>query len=116
MFVPKINDGIPEVSVHQVQEISLKDSSVRLIDVRRPEEFTGELGHVTGAKLVTLGPEFLEFLKQADKSQKYVFICRSGARSGQATLESQSQGFQFIANMTGGMLKWNEAKLPVEGP
>lgn len=112
MFEPKINDGVPEVSPEQVLEISKIQPKTHLIDVRRAEEFTGELGHVKGAKLVTLGPELTNFLRQANKMDQYVFICRSGARSGQATLESLSLGFTAVANMVGGMIKWNEQKLP----
>lgn len=33
-------------------------------------------------------------------------VCRSGARSGQATAFLESQGFD-VTNMTGGMLEWN---------
>lgn len=114
MFHPKINDGVPEVSVQDVQQISDKDKSIHLIDVRRPDEFNGELGHITGSRLVTLGPELTAYLKQANKNDKFVFICRSGARSGQATSDSLAQGFKHVANMVGGMLKWNEVKQPVE--
>lgn len=113
-FNPVLNDGIPELSVAQVKEISEKDPSVQLIDVRRPDEFNGELGHMKGAQLVTLGPELTQFLKTGDKGKKIVFICRSGARSGQATLDSLALGYKFVANMTGGMLKWNEGKFPTE--
>lgn len=114
MFSPKMNDGVPEVSVEQVKEISEKDSSVLLLDVRRPDEFTGELGHIKGAKLVTLGPELAQYLKSGNKDHKIVFICRSGARSGQATMDSMAMGYKSVANMVGGMLKWNEVKFPTE--
>ncbi|MCK6594702.1 MAG: rhodanese-like domain-containing protein [Bacteriovoracaceae bacterium] len=42
-----------------------------------------------------------------------VFICRSGARSGNATLEALKLGFKKPVNMTGGMLQWNEQKYSV---
>lgn len=102
---PTNNDGLPEVSVEKVQETLGK---VRLIDVRRPDEFNGELGHIKGAELVTLGPDLTKFLNAGDRSQELVFVCRSGGRSGQATKESQMFGYKYTANMVGGMLRWNE--------
>lgn len=114
MFNPKMNDGMPELSVDEVKEISEKDGSVHLIDVRRPDEFNGELGHIKGAKLVTLGPELLQFLKTGNRDHKIVFICRSGGRSGQATMDSLALGYKSVANMVGGMLRWNEGKFPIE--
>lgn len=85
-----------------------------LIDVRRPDEFNGELGHIEGAILKTLGDELSHFLKSESKNKKILFICRSGNRSGQATLEAMSLGFTDVFNMEGGMIYWNEKKFPVK--
>ncbi|MDW8190497.1 MAG: rhodanese-like domain-containing protein, partial [Pseudobdellovibrionaceae bacterium] len=103
--------GIPEVTVHDVYE---HRKNVMLIDVRRPEEFNNEYGHIEGARLVTLGPELEQFLQTADKEQEIVFICRSGGRSAQATELALSMGFKHAANMAGGMITWNLHQLPVE--
>jgi len=83
-----------------------------LIDVRRPDEFTGELGHIEGAKLVTLGPDLEEFLQKADKNLSYLFICRSGARSTNACLYAQDLGYSSVINLAGGMMDWNQKGLP----
>lgn len=106
-----IIDGIPEVHPTELQN---NLSKVALIDVRRPEEFTGELGHIDGSVLVTLGPDLQKYLESAEKNAPTVFICRSGARSGQATQYARSIGFKESFNMSGGMILWNELKLPVE--
>lgn len=108
---PQKVDGIPEVNVQQVHSALGK---VRLIDVRGADEYRGELGHIPGAELVTLGPDLSRFLDQADRKQEIVFVCRSGGRSGEATAESLRMGFTATSNMVGGMLKWNEEKLPTE--
>lgn len=107
---PTTNDGIPEVAVENVHEAIGK---IRIIDVRRPDEFNNELGHIQGAELVTLGPELSQFLQKGDREQEIVFVCRSGGRSGQATTESQKLGYKKTANMIGGMIRWNELKFPV---
>ncbi|MGE0763124.1 MAG: MBL fold metallo-hydrolase [Bdellovibrionales bacterium] len=103
---PKLNQGIPEIQPEEVQQNA--GGNFWLIDVRRPDEFNGELGHVQGARLVTLGPDLMQFLEQTSRGQEIVFICRSGARSGQATALSRDFGFQHTMNMAGGMLRWNE--------
>jgi rhodanese-related sulfurtransferase len=107
--------GVPEVSCDEVfAHLALvKTGQIRLIDVRRPEEFNNELGHVDGAELITLGPELSEFLEKQSRDQKIVFVCRSGVRSAGATTESQRMGYQFTFNMSGGMLEWNNRHLPV---
>jgi glyoxylase-like metal-dependent hydrolase (beta-lactamase superfamily II)/rhodanese-related sulfurtransferase len=107
---PQITDGMPEVTVHHVFE---NRKNVTLIDVRRPDEFNGEYGHIEGAKLVTLGPDLMKYLETEDKEKEIVFICRSGNRSGQATALAQQLGFKYAANMVGGMINWNLQQLPV---
>ena len=102
-------EGIPEITPEETLE---KGRHCRLIDVRRPDEFTGELGHVDGAKLITLETEFESALKNLNKDETVVFICRSGARSGRATLMALQSGFKNVFNMSGGMLAWNEKNLP----
>ena len=106
-----INNGIPEVSVEDVKK---HGSKFQLIDVRRPDEYVGELAHIKGAKLVTLGPDLMNFLNQQNKDAEIIFICRSGARSGQATLMANEMGIKNCVNMTGGMIKWNEQGFEVE--
>lgn len=85
---------------------------VRLIDVREPAELTSELGHVAGVENVPLG--VIESASRAwNKEQEIVLVCRSGGRSGRAAAYLSSVGFKRAMNMVGGMLAWNDAKLPV---
>lgn len=108
---PDFSTGIPEVMPEMVQAVL---GQVRLIDVRRPDEFNGELGHVAGSELVTLGGELAAFLENCDRAQEIIFVCRSGARSAQATSYCVEMGFKAVANMRGGMIRWNDLGLPVE--
>jgi sulfur dioxygenase len=113
---PQIVDGIPEVTVDDVLR-HLPDAEagrVKLIDVRRPDEFNGELGHIKGAKLVTLGPDLTKFLENGNRAEEIVFVCRSGGRSGTAAAESIKLGYKFTINMVGGMIRWNEKKFKTE--
>ncbi|HEX4924906.1 MAG TPA: rhodanese-like domain-containing protein [Bdellovibrionales bacterium] len=101
--------GILDVDPSEVFE---KRGSIKIIDVRRPEEFTGELGHIEGAELVTLDNLDQE-LPKLPKDASYVFVCRSGARSTRAGQYAESLGFKSVYNMRGGMLLWNELGLAI---
>lgn len=107
----QINNGIPETTCEQVRV--QMNTQVRLIDVRMPDEFNGELGHIDGAELVTLGPQLVSFLNGEDKNQEIVFVCRSGGRSGAATAESLIRGFTKTSNLIGGMIQWNRLGFPI---
>jgi hydroxyacylglutathione hydrolase len=102
-------DGVPTIKPTDVLAVP----NARLIDVRMPEEFVGELGHIAGAKLVTLGPELEEFLATAEKKAPVIFLCRSGARSARATMAALHLGFSEPYNMEGGMMLWNAEGRPV---
>ncbi len=86
-------------------------TEARLVDVREPHEYTGELGHIEGAELVPLAT-VVEKAAGWSREQDIVVICRSGARSGRAARELVSMGFSRIMNLRGGMLAWNQAGLP----
>jgi rhodanese-related sulfurtransferase len=105
-----MKDGVPTLVVEDPAALT----DYALIDVRGADEFTGELGHVAGARLVTLGAALDEYLRSAPKSQKTLFICRSGARSARATLQALEIGFTDAYNMEGGMLHWKAKGLAVE--
>ena len=95
-----------------ILEISVEDLKTHqeeyiLIDVREPHELTGPEGQIDGVLRATLGSELAVFLESTDPSQKHVFICRSGGRSGQACEIAQSYGIRQAYNLKGGMMAWN---------
>ena len=112
----QVVSGVPEVTCEDVlaHNAQVELGKLKLIDVRRSDEFNGEFGHIKGAKLITLGPDLANFLENGNRSDEIVFICRSGGRSGAATLESIKLGYKFTYNMAGGMIRWTERKQPVE--
>ncbi|MBI2313351.1 MAG: MBL fold metallo-hydrolase [Betaproteobacteria bacterium] len=86
-----------------------------LLDVREPAEYAGELGHVPGSVLIPLKDLAARAgeLENA-KGRSIVAICRAGVRSTTAAAILSSLGFDSVYNLKGGMLAWNERKLPVE--
>jgi len=103
--------GIPELQPDWVAE---NPSAAQILDVREPDEFTGALGHIAGAQLIPLG-SLLDNFKKISKEKPVVVVCRSGARSAQATMMLKNAGFPKVANLAGGMQRWRAQQLPVEG-
>jgi sulfur dioxygenase len=87
---------------------------VQVLDVREPDEFDGALGHIVGARLIPLGA-LVERVGQLSQEKPLVVVCRSGARSAQATVLLRNKGFTRLANLAGGMLRWRAQRLPVDG-
>lgn len=105
------SDGVWEISVDEVFQNLGKFT---LIDVRREDEYFGELGHIKGAMLSTLQTDFQDYVEQLSPDGDYVFVCRSGQRSSIAGTLAQEKGVVNAYNMVGGMIAWNEKKYPVE--
>jgi rhodanese-related sulfurtransferase len=98
-----------DYSPHEVSEL-LESGDVQLIDVRQAHEY--EAGRIAGGRLIELAslPAQAQTL---DPSRPVVFYCRSGARSAMATEALSEAGFE-AHNMTGGLLAWEAAGLPLE--
>jgi sulfur dioxygenase len=101
--------GVPEVTASWVAE---NLSVGRIVDVREVTEFNAELGHITGAELVPLSAVD-DVVKHWDRDAPAVLVCRSGGRSGKAALAMLRLGFTRVVSMRGGMIAWNELRLPV---
>ncbi|MEP7099161.1 MAG: rhodanese-like domain-containing protein [Burkholderiales bacterium] len=86
---------------------------IQVIDVRELAEFSGGLGHIRGARLLPLA-QLAARSAEIDKARPVVAVCRSGARSAQASVLLQKSGFPQVANLAGGMLRWRAQALPFE--
>jgi rhodanese-related sulfurtransferase len=86
-----------------------------VLDVREAEEFNGELGHIPGSRLVPLKelPARAGEL-ESHKEGPIIVVCRAGVRSTTGAAILTGLGFEHVANLKGGMLDWNDQKLPVE--
>jgi glyoxylase-like metal-dependent hydrolase (beta-lactamase superfamily II)/rhodanese-related sulfurtransferase len=102
--------GISEIHPQTLEELT---TPVEIIDVREPDEFVGPLGHIRNAKLIPLG-QLAQRVEEVAKDRPVVMVCRSGARSAQATVIMQRAGFQRVANLNGGMLRWRAEGHAVE--
>jgi uncharacterized protein (DUF302 family)/rhodanese-related sulfurtransferase len=106
--------GVPEWTVSELHD---RRDQCLMIDVREPDEFTGPLSHIEGAKLFTLGPVLDAFFETQHKkapAAQVVLICRSGVRSLRAAQQAQALGLTRVINLKGGMIAWNDSKLPTQ--
>ncbi|MGH2870365.1 MAG: rhodanese-like domain-containing protein [Solirubrobacteraceae bacterium] len=98
-----------DYSPREVSDL-LGSDSVQLIDVRESDEHAA--GRIAGSRLIELSA----LSAQADtisRVQPVVFYCRSGARSAMATEAFAQAGYE-AHNMSGGLLEWAAAGLPLE--
>ncbi|MFJ8260386.1 rhodanese-like domain-containing protein [Rummeliibacillus sp. NPDC094406] len=94
-----------EISTKEVQQRLEAGEQLNLIDVREVQEV--QAGHIPGIVNIPLG--LIEFrMHELDRNIPYIMVCRSSARSGQATAFLESQGYE-VKNMVGGMLEWEGA-------
>jgi sulfur dioxygenase len=102
--------------IWEIQPQSLEESvsKVQVIDVRESGEYSGALGHIRGAQLIPLG-QLTQRVGEISREKPVVTVCHSGARSAQAIAMLQREGFQEVANLAGGMLRWRAEGCAVEG-
>lgn len=104
---PDVTEVDPQVAFEQFTR-----GEVAILDVREEDEW--ELGHIEGAELVPMSQLQLRW-QEIDRDKDWICVCRSGSRSYYAADALQRAGYS-IANMTGGMLEWQDQKLPITDP
>src|ERR1700753_585327 len=103
---------LPPITATDLKKLIDGGQAPRLIDVREPNEWVSDLGHIEGAELMPLGTVQANVGKLAGETREIISVCRSGMRAGQAATFWAQQGYK-VRVLTGGMLAWNEAKLPI---
>lgn len=102
--------GVWEISPHALAEAG---RDVQIVDVRERDEFEGPLGHIRNARLIPLA-QLAKRCDELDRARPVVTVCRSGARSAQAFMQLQKAGFEQVANLAGGMMRWRAEGHAVE--
>jgi sulfur-carrier protein adenylyltransferase/sulfurtransferase len=102
---------IEEVEPFEAAE-EIRGGEVVLIDTREPYEY--QEAHLEGGKLVP--PALLaEQIPAAapERSARTILYCRTGNRSAIAAAQMQEMGYEDVASMAGGIVRWQEQGLPV---
>ena len=103
--------GVPAVDVKQAAEMQSGETDALIIDVREPNEYA-QL-RAPGAVLIPLG-QLNGRVADLPRDRQLLMVCRTGGRSQNATKFLQSQGFENVSNVNGGMVAWKNADLPTE--
>jgi rhodanese-related sulfurtransferase len=102
--------NVKEIDASQfAQWVDEAGHKMRVIDVRQMEEIrSGTVPKAEALPLHTLPIKVHEL----PKDEKLVMVCRSGARSAQACMFLQQQGFSNVYNLRGGMMGWVQSGFP----
>lgn len=104
---------IKEVESPQLVSKMEDNDDLVIIDVREMHEISR--GTIQGAIPMPMASIPVR-LNEIPKDKEVVFICRSGARSGQVCMFLGQHGYDKVINLRGGMIGWvrsgNEAVLP----
>jgi rhodanese-related sulfurtransferase len=90
----------------------LNDDRTILIDVREPNEFAN--GHIENARHISfarLDDKLYEL--EPYKDNPIIVTCQQGTRSKEACKKLVKKGFTQVYEMRGGMLAWQDMKLPI---
>ncbi len=103
-------NSVREIDAHELAKwVNDATHNIRVIDVRGMEEIAmGTVPKAEALPLHTLPAK----VQDLSRDEKFVMVCRSGARSAQACMFLQQQGFTNVFNLRGGMLGWSQSGFP----
>lgn len=105
-------EGLQNLAATEFQNELKSAEPGQILDVRTSDEYAN--GHIEGAILADVTSDaFQNAVANLDKSKTVYVYCLSGGRSSAAAGQLQEMGFKSIVNLTGGMLAWQSANLPV---
>ncbi|MCB1667889.1 MAG: MBL fold metallo-hydrolase [Porticoccaceae bacterium] len=87
--------------------------AVHILDVRNEQEIAVDHGTIVGSQLIPLD-SLRDRISEIPSEKPVVTLCRSGRRSALAVGILQNAGFERVANVAGGMLRWQEEGLSLQ--
>lgn len=108
--------GIKEIDAASLAALlEARGESVRVLDVRSPEEMAQ--GMIAGGEALPLHLLPLQLDQFRNEQRTLVFYCRSGARSAQACQFLARQGVRAeLINLRGGIIDWVRTGQPLAAP
>ena len=105
----------PMVDVPELKQRLDAGADLLVLDVRKPEDYSGEQGHIPGALNIPLPelPARLGELKGREE-RPIITICRTDRMSSEAARLLAQQGFTDVRVARMGMTDWNRNGYPVE--
>jgi adenylyltransferase/sulfurtransferase len=91
-----------EITVQELKKLRDESADIQLIDVREEYEFENAQ---MGGELIPMG-DIMNQLDKVSKTKQVIIHCRSGARSGAICNLLESQGYNNVFNLKGGIIAW----------
>ena len=101
---------IKNATVNEINKMLEGGNECQVIDVREFSEFNSE--RIAEAQLMPLS-NFEKHADEIDHTKPVYLMCRSGNRARAAAEKLSKKGFTDVHVIEGGMLAWQQAKLPV---
>jgi adenylyltransferase/sulfurtransferase len=99
---------VPAISATELNERLQAGQPLTLVDVREPyEKQIADLPEV-GQLRIPMGELGARLNELAEIEGPVILYCRSGSRSGRATVALRARGFDNIWNLQGGLLAWKD--------
>lgn len=104
--------GIKEVDTTGATQLMNRENAL-VLDVREQGEY--DQGHIINSRLIPTG----QLKDRIGELEKYrdlpiLVVCRSGGRATGATAFLNKQGFAKATLLTGGVMAWQKANLPLK--
>jgi len=110
--ISRLTRKYKQLNVNEAVQLMNRDETV-VVDVRDVKEVSQSRG-LNGAKHIPLGSlaqRMSELNKHKD--QPILVYCRSGNRSSHACEQLTKNGFEDVSNLSGGIMAWESANLPM---
>lgn len=102
--------SVAEVDVTEAWR-RVKEEDAVLLDVREADELRE--ASVPGALHIPLG-QLAAMGESLPRDRDLLVLCRSGNRSSLATEILNRNGFDRASNVSGGIIAWHQARLPIQ--
>ena len=103
--------GYSSISPAEGTKMINHDDAV-VLDVRENNEYSS--GHIINSVHIPLSGLKTRISEiEKNKSKKVIVACRSGHRSSQACANLKKEGFEQVFNLSGGIMAWESANLPL---
>lgn len=120
-FVPRLIKRIRQgqiawIEANELQQQMTSGAAFTIVDVRGPDEFVGELGHIRGAINIPVGDianRLIEIKALGDKP--VIMVCKTEKRSARAAEFLRNENFAHVRVLRGGMERWKQDGLQVTG-
>ena len=117
-FLPRLIGKLrskPMITIPELKNRLDANEDMLVLDVRTPEDYTGEQGHIAGSTLLPL-EELEQRVHELDDylEKPVVVICRTDRKSAKAAQILARNGFADVHVAKMGMTDWNQNAYPVE--